>query len=159
MTSVNEFTCQYKLDKQYFIECYEQSTTTTSTSIKKYNKSLFFIIVGTAMLLTQLNSYASWFLIALGILEALSVKFQKSWWLMRQMFSKAANSDIRLTINEQHIQIHSYYVNKTLPWSEVSQVIKTEKGFIVFHGKARHYLSNQHLNNVIIKFISNKVKK
>lgn len=158
MTSVNEFICQYKLDKDHFIECYEQSTT-TPTSIKIYTKSLLFIVIGSAMLLTQLNSYASWFLIALGILEALSVKFKKSWWLMRQMLSKAANSDIQLTINEQHIKIHSYYVNQTLPWSEVSQITKTEKGFLVSHGKTRHYLANKHLNSDIIEFINNKVKQ
>ncbi|WP_299002054.1 YcxB family protein [uncultured Shewanella sp.] len=158
MTSVTEFTCQYKLDKEYFIECYEQSTTTPRSMII-YTKSLCFITIGSAMLLTQLNPYASWFLIALGILEAFSVKFKKSWWLMRQMLSKAANSDIQLTINEEHIRIHSYYVNKTLLWSEINQITKTEKGFLVTHDKTRHYLASKHLNSAIIEFINNKIKQ
>ncbi|WP_299490808.1 YcxB family protein [uncultured Shewanella sp.] len=157
MTPLAEFTCQYKLDRNYYIECYEESTKAPA-SLRIYNKSIIFVIIGISMLLTQLNSYASWFLIALGILEAFSIKFKKSWWLMRQMMSRSANSNIQLTINEQHIKIDSYYVNTTLLWNEINQIIKTQKGFVISHNKTRHYLSNKHLNEAIIEFINNKVK-
>lgn len=155
MTSANEFTCQYKLDKDYFIECYEQSVTSKGP-LRSYFKACLFLLFGIGMLLTQLNAYASWFLIGLGILEALSVKFKKSWWLMRQMLSKAANSDVKLTINEQEIKIQSYYVNKELPWNEINQITETPKGFLIYHDKNLHYLSNKHLSLATINLMSKK---
>ncbi|MCL1126850.1 YcxB family protein [Shewanella surugensis] len=155
MTSSIEFTSQYKLDKDYYIECYEQSVT-TDLSLRPYYKAILFLLIGTGMLLTQLNPYASWFLIGLGVLEALGVKFNKSWWLMRQMISKAANSDVLLTINEQSIKIDSYYVNKEILWNEINKIAVTQKGFLLYHDKTRHYLSNKNLNHDVIKFISNK---
>lgn len=155
MNEQYSYTTQYTLDKSHFSECYDESVV-VDRSIRAYRKAIIFTVVGTALMLTNINGYASWFIIALGALEALSVYFRKPWWLMRQMMSKAANNEVTLTIDESGITNDSFYVQGTILWQEVSQITPTAQGFLIKHGKGTSYLSKRSLDEQAIQFVLDK---
>ncbi len=157
MNQEYSYTTQYTLDKSHFSECYDESAVVDS-SIKAYRKAIIFAVVGTALMLTNINGYASWFLIALSALEALSVKFRKPWWLMRQMMSKAANNEVTLTLNESGISNDSFYVQGTILWQDIVESTETEQGFLFKLPKSVSYLSKRSLDKEAIAFILNKTK-
>ncbi|GIU45648.1 YcxB family protein [Shewanella algidipiscicola] len=156
MSDPFHYTTQFTLDKAYYAECFDQSVT-QDTSIKTYYKAIGFIVIGTALLLTGSNSYASWFIVGLGVLEALSVKFKRSWWLMRQMWSKAAGNETTLTIDERGISTHSYCVDSLIAWDEMYRINETDKGFLITLAKGTSYVSKSHLSTQACDFIRAKI--
>ncbi|ABZ75510.1 conserved hypothetical protein [Shewanella halifaxensis HAW-EB4] len=152
MNEQYSYTTQYTLDKSHFSECYDESVV-VDTSIRAYRKAIIFTIVGTALMLTNINGYASWFIIALGALEALNVYFRKPWWLMRQMMSKAANNEVTLTIDESGITNDSFYVQGTILWQDISSITSTERGFLIKHSKGTSYLSKRSLDEQATQFV------
>jgi len=155
MNSPFSFTSHYILDKTYFSECFDESVT-IDHSFKAYYKAIGFFLVGTALLFTGTNAYASLFLVGLGALEMLSIKYKKTWWLWRQMMSKAANNDVELTIDEQGISSNSFYVDSTVLWNEISELTITSKGFLIKHSNGVSYISKRSLDTAAIEFISSK---
>ena len=156
MTSPFSYTTQYSLDKAHFSECFDESVTIDITW-RAYTKALGFFFVGVALLLTGINAYASWFVIGLGALEWGNVKFKKTWWLWRQMMSKAAGNEVTLTLDEQGISSHSFYVKSQILWSDVSEIIATDRGFLIKHPGGTSYVSKQVLNETALAFINNRV--
>ncbi|EDQ01121.1 hypothetical protein [Shewanella benthica] len=156
MTSPFSYTTKYSLDKAHFSECFDESVT-IDTTWRAYTKALGFFFVGVALLLTGMNAYASWFVIGLGTLEWGNVKFKKTWWLWRQMMSKAAENEVTLTLDEQGIGSHSFYVNSQILWGDVSEIIVTARGFLIKHPAGTNYVSKQVLNETALAFINNKV--
>jgi len=155
MNSPFSFTSHYILDKTHFSECFDESVT-IDKSPRAYYKAIGFILVGTALLLTGTNAYASLFLVGLGALEALSVKFKKTWWLWRQMMSKAASNEVKLTIDEQGISSESIYVNSSILWSEITELTVTNRGFLIKNSKGMNYISKRSLDAAAIEFIKSK---
>ncbi|RTR34850.1 YcxB family protein [Shewanella atlantica] len=155
MNSPFSFTSRYILDKTHFSECFDESVT-IDKSPRAYYKAIGFILVGTALLLTGTNAYASLFLVGLGALEALSVKFKKTWWLWRQMMSKAASNEVKLTIDEQGISSESIYVNSSILWSEITELTVTNRGFLIKNSKGMNYISKRSLDAAAIEFIKSK---
>ncbi|GIU21299.1 YcxB family protein [Shewanella sp. MBTL60-007] len=155
MNEQYSYTTQYTLDKSHFSECYDESVV-VDTSIRAYRKAIIFTVVGTALMLTNINGYASWFIIALGALEAVSVYFRKPWWLMRQMMSKAANNEVTLTIDESGITNDSFYVQGTILWQDVTSITPTEQGFLIKHSKGTSYLSKRSLDETATQFVLDK---
>jgi len=103
MTQSSSYTASFTLDKAHYSECYSQSST-LSHDKKTYFKANVLTVFGLIILLaTPVNPYAAWFVIALGLLETVSVYYHKPWWVIRQMLSKASNSEVKLTIDEQGI--------------------------------------------------------
>lgn len=158
MNQQYSYTTQYTLDKSHFSECYDESVVVDKT-IRAYRKAIIFSIVGIALLLTNINGYASWFIIALGALEALSVYFRKPWWLMRQMMSKAANNEVTLTIDESGITNDSFYVQGTILWQDINSITSTEQGFLIKHAKGTSYLSKRSLDEQATEFVSSKMSE
>ncbi|WP_394146702.1 YcxB family protein [Shewanella atlantica] len=155
MNSPFSYTSHYILDKTHFSECFDESVT-TDPSPKAYYKAIGFFLVGAALLLTGANAYASLFIVGLGALEALSVKFKKTWWLWRQMMSKAANNEVQLTIDEKGVSSKSLYVDSNILWNEVTKLTITNKGFLIRHGNSVTYISKRSLDAAAIEFISAK---
>lgn len=146
MTQPFQYSTTYTLDKNYFTECF-QDTVKREKSIKAYGKAIAFIIVGLSLLIfTSVGGYAAAFIFALGIVEALSVRFQKAWWVTRQNYSRAANSQVNLTIDETGIGIKSSYVENNWLWTDVDFITATEHGWIITVNSSRSYLSNKCLS-------------
>lgn len=153
MTTTFTHTYEFNLNKAHFNECYGESVN-ADYSLRAYFKAIVFALLGMGLVMfTPIDPYAGWFVFALGIVEALSVYYQKPWWVLRQLLSKAANSQVTLTINDKHIEIKSYYVEQLILWNEVDSVIPTSLGWLIKHNNATHYLSNSHLSAEVIQFL------
>ncbi len=156
MNSPFSYTTQYILDEPHFSECFDESVT-IDNSWRAYSKAIGVFFVGVVLLLTGMNAYASWFVIGLGVLEAGNVQFKKTWWLWRQMMSKSAGNEVTLILDEQGISSHSFYVKGQILWANVSEVIATDKGFLIKHLGGTSYVSKQVLNETALAFVNSKV--
>ncbi|QYJ78115.1 YcxB family protein [Shewanella acanthi] len=156
MKSPFSYSTTYILDKAHFEECYNQSVKPDPT-LKPYYKAMGFGFIGIALIFTNLSLYLAYFFVGLGVIDALNVKYHKSWWLMRQMISKAANNEVTLTIDEQGVHTHSQYVKGTILWNSLYRITPTERGFLLTHQGGNSYLSNQCLSQDCIDFIQSKI--
>jgi len=163
MNSSLSFTSKFTLDKAHFNECYSESTI-LDLSAKAFLKSGVLMAFGLIILLfTPVNAYAAWFIVALGILEALSLYYNKPWWVLRQMLSRASNSEVTLTIDEQGVLSESFYHNGRILWQDITTIKETNQGFVVHFnvGKStgKSYLSKSCLSNDAQQFIISKFNR
>lgn len=156
MNSQFSYSTNFVLDRQYYTECFEQSVI-IEHALRRYAKAIFFAIFGAMLVLfTEVNDYAAWFVFSLGVLEAVSIRYQRPWWVTRQMLSRAAKSEVTLTIDDSGIQTKSFYQNSEYTWSDFSTVTATEKGWLLAHAKGKNYISNQFLSADAQAYLSNK---
>lgn len=157
MNTATFFTSKFTLDKAHFNECYSQSNT-VDRSVNAYFKAGILMVFGLIILLfTPVNAYAAWFVIALGILEALALYYSQPWWVIRQMLSKASGSEVTLTIDEQGVLSESFYHNGRILWADVNGITETNLGFVLHFnvGKStsKSYLSKSCLSNAAQEYI------
>lgn len=160
MNTSPPFVSTFTLDKAHYNECYIESTT-LELSAKAFLKSGILMAFGLIILLfTPVNAYAAWFVIALGILEALSIYYNQPWWVMRQMLSRASNSEVTLTIDEQGILSESFYHTGRILWDDITSIQETSLGFVVHFNvgksKSKSYLSKAYLTDDAQAFIKLK---
>lgn len=160
MNTPLSYTSTFILDKAHFNECYCESTT-LELSTKAFLKSGVLMLFGLILLLvTSVNAYAAWFVIALGILEALSLYYNQPWWVLRQMLSRASGSEVTLTIDEQGVLSESFYHNGRILWQDITSIKKTNLGFVLYFnvGKSsgKSYLSKTYLSNDAQDYIQTK---
>ena len=157
MSQPFSYSTTYELDKAHFQECFSESVVIV-TPINAYKKSIALTIAGMLLVLfTQMNPYFAWFVFAVGILEAVSTYYQKPWWVMRQMLSKAAKGNVDLTIDEQGIVSKSFYASLTLLWPDVLFIETTQLGWLIKHAKGRSYISNKNLSAAAILFLTERL--
>lgn len=154
------FTSKFLLDKAHFNECYSESSI-LELSAKAFFKSGILMLFGLLLLLlTPVNAYAAWFVVALGILEALSVYYNQPWWVVRQMLSKASNSEVTLTIDEQGVLSESFYHNGRILWQDITSIQETSMGFVlhfaVGKGTGKSYVSKSCLSIEAQQYIRDK---
>ena len=166
MTQSSSYTASFILDKAHYSECYTQSSTLAHDK-KTYFKANVLTVFGLIILFaTPVNPYAAWFVISLGIIETVSVYYHKPWWVIRQMLSKASNSKVKLTIDEQGILTKSFHINNRILWDDVTLVTETELGFLIYFslgktamGKdiaSKSYISKSCLSDEASAFIAQK---
>ena len=149
---------QFILDRQYYTEVYEQ-TAKKPEGWSAYRKAIVLLALGllaSSFATTAKFIHLSYFVIGLAVVEALAVRFSQTWWLWRQLISKAANNPVELTLDEQGITITSAYLNQQLNWADISGVLENEKGFILEQAESRHYLSKKGLALDAIAFVTEK---
>lgn len=157
MNKPTTFTCKFTLDKPHFNECYSESNT-VDRSMNAYLKAGILMAFGLIILLfTPVNGYAAWFVIALGILEALAIYYSQPWWVLRQMLSKASGSEVTLTIDELGVLSESFYNTGRILWSDVFDIKETALGFVlhfnVGKNKSKSYISKACLSNAAQEYI------
>ncbi|WP_394129043.1 YcxB family protein [Shewanella maritima] len=167
MTTQPPFKTEFTIDKAYFEECFDQTANQT-TEPKMFTKAAIFGVVGLA-LITVIGSNASaenremvyylgYFAIGLAVLELLSIKFKRTWWLWRQQMSKAANNKVTVTIDETGIHSQSQYVNQMVNWQDVYRLHESEVGFTLQLKQTQSYLSKRGLSEAACDFIRQKLK-
>ena len=157
MNSPFSYSTTFVLDKAHFNECFTGSVT-VKHSLAAYSKAIVFLLFGMLLsLFTDINQYAAWFLVGLGFVEALAVYYQQPWWVARQMLSRAAHSEVTLTLDEVGIHSHSFYINSTILWPDVSVLTVTEKGLLLKHGKGKSYISGACLSEQARVFLLAKL--
>ncbi|MGX9460790.1 YcxB family protein [Shewanella sp. A14] len=165
MSQAFSYTTEYVLDKSYFEECYQQSIT-VNPSAKRFLKTAIFALIGLVVLMidsisqttisTKETYYLGYFFIGLAVVEFLSIRFNKTWWLWRQMISKAAGEKVSLTIDEKGINSLSPHVNQQILWTDIYRITQTDAGFLIALKQSTTYLSKRCLNQQAIDFIAQK---
>lgn len=160
MNTSLSYTSTFILDKAHFNECYCESAT-LELSVKAFFKSGVLMLFGLILLLfTPVNAYAAWFIVALGILEALSLYYNQPWWVLRQMLSKASNSEVTLTIDEQGVLSESFYHNGRILWQDITAIKETSLGFVLHFNVGKNtgksYLSKSYLSSDAQSYIQSK---
>ncbi|MDP5145804.1 YcxB family protein [Shewanella sp. ULN5] len=166
MTKPFSFSHEFTLDKSYFAETYDASIDPKIKG-KDFIKTATFAVIGLGILLsTNLGNnelahkntyYLGYFFIGLSVVEALSIKFKRTWWLWRQMMSKAANNNASLTLSDEGILIESVYVNQTTKWTDVYRISEMNTGFMITLANAKSYLSKRGLSEEAIAFVRTKI--
>ncbi|MDO6427168.1 YcxB family protein [Thalassotalea sp. 1_MG-2023] len=152
------FQTQYKLDKAYYTECFEQSSQ-QEQGWQKYRKAMMLSGIGAILiLLTDILPYAAWFLFILGVVEALSVKYKKPWWITRQMWSQAANNTVHLTVDHRGFTTTLTGVKQHTAWQDINNIKMTEKGWVLETDKGKQYLSSQSLSPEVSTVLAEKAK-
>jgi hypothetical protein len=158
MTIPFTYSTTYVLDKSHFSETFDESKVVDNTK-NLYLTAILIGCVGAVLLLfTELDPYVSWFIIALGGLEAFSVRFRKSWWLGRQLMSKAANTELTLTIDENGVSSKSLSVESTILWTDIKKIEQTTQGWLLHLAVGKSYLSNRILSDAAKQFINTKAE-
>ena len=156
MTEPFSYSITYVLDKSHFSETYDESVT-VDDSRKPYLKAIVISMVGMLILyFTDIDAHIAWFIVALGGLDALSVRFQKPWWLARQMISKAANNPLTLTIDDTGVSSKSHYVEGTILWKDISKFEKTSQGWLLYHPGGKAYVSDRIMSEETQKYIAER---
>jgi len=163
MNTTISLTSKFILDKAHFNECYSESTV-RDLSAKAFLKSGVLMLFGMIILLfTPVNAYAAWFVVALGILEALSLYYNQPWWVLRQMLSKASGSEVTLTIDEQGVLSESFYHNGRILWQDMTSIEETRLGFVLHFNagksKGKSYLSKSCLSTEAQQYIISKSER
>ncbi|WP_158965977.1 YcxB family protein [Paraglaciecola sp. L3A3] len=157
MTQPFHYSTSYILDKSHFGETFDETFVKVEPK-KAYSKSMILALLGTILLFaTKLDPYISWFVIVWSGIEALSVRFHRSWWLARQMISKAANNDLTLTLDEKGVSTQSNSVKSFIAWDDIVKIEQTKQGWLLFYGKGKSYLSNRCLSPEAQEFVAMKV--
>ena len=156
MNSGFSYSTTYKLDKSHFSETYDESVSAESVN-NRYAKAIILLLVGLILLFfTNVTGFLAWFFVGLGVIDALSVKYQKPWWLFRQMLSKAANNELTLTIDEQGVSTKSAMVESQLVWSEIERIESTDRGWLLYPARGKYYISNRCLSEDAVAFLVGK---
>lgn len=117
-----------------------------------------FAVIGISLFFVEAEHYFfAFFIFCLAIVELLSVKYRKTWWVWRQLMSKAANGSVDLVINDSGIKTTSKHINTFLGWEEVLGVKQTEKGFLLKHKNGTNYLSKEYLGDQLCDYIKTKI--
>lgn len=160
MTDINtstDHTSYYILNREYFSECFDESAN-TATSLKTYRQAILFIIVAGVLFVMEYSAYVAWFLLCIGGVELLSIHYKRSWWIARQMLSRAAGSKVNIRIDDQGIFTDSIYHQQGMLWNDIAEIRSTEKGFVIIHNSGTSYLSRSGLDEGVLALLTAKVK-
>lgn len=142
----------FRLDKAHFQECFEQSASPVKT--KDYYKAAILGVVSIGIFFVEAEHYyIPFFLLGLAVLELFSIKYRQTWWVWRQLMSKAANGAVKMTVDEKGITTVSEQVNSQILWHDINAIEQTKKGLLLSHKDGVNYLSNNHLGEEIVAFI------
>jgi len=153
MTTAFSYSTTYILDKSHFSETFDESVIVDNSKTVYFKSAVLALFGLTVLIFTEVNPYAAWFIVALGAIEALSIRFRKPWWLARQMLSKAANAEVTLTIDEQSVCSKSFYVESKIAWSNISKIEQTSQGWLLYHSQGTNYISGRCLSEQASSFV------
>jgi len=148
----------YILNREYFSECFDESANTT-TNLKTYRLAILFSLVAAALFTIEAEAYIAWFVLCLSGIELLAIRYKRSWWITRQMFSRAAGSKVNIRIDDQGIFTDSAHHQKSMLWNDITEIRGTEKGFVISHNSGIHYLSRSGLSESILALLAAKQKR
>lgn len=148
----------FTLDKPYLSECYEQ-TLIAKSFLQAYKKAIAFGGIGLLLFsVPDVSAYWPSFLIALAVIEALSIRFGKAWWVARQLLGKSGNNKVNLVISTQGIELTSPFIEQIFTWQSIKQVEYTERGLIIHLEQQRQYLSRSVLSDEAVTFIKTNIE-
>ena len=132
----------FTLTRDYLAESYDESLPHADNSRTGFAFPGILLMVGAALLIfTDQPEYGGWALVALGVVELMHIRFRRGWWLFRQTWGKNHELTVTLTIDQRGVETTSSLTTTTVPWSDITQVIETERGVILVTADGQQYLS------------------
>ncbi len=153
------FETEFILDRQHLEECYDQSLPFTKNRTPRFKLMTFLVVAAVLILLFgEQQNILAFFLLALALLELISFRYRRAWWLTRQLWSRNSGNSIKLIIDDKGIETQSLYNNSQLLWSDIAKVDETAKGIMLTLKKGgTNYLSKANLNEAVIAFIKQQI--
>ena len=153
------FESEFILNRQHLEECYDQSLPFAKNRAPRFKLMMLLVVVAVLILLLgEQQNILAFFLIALALLELISFRYRRAWWLMRQLWSRNSGNTIKLIIDDKGIKTESLYNNSQLLWPDIIKVDETEKGLLLtLKNGATNYLSKAHLNEQVSTFIKQQI--
>ncbi len=150
---------EFKLTREHLAECFDESLPFSRHQKPKYGFAGSFIGIGMGLILfTEIGGVAPYIMVGLGILEFVSFYYRRPWWLTRQMWSRASNSQVTITLNEDGVHSKNPYTESTLLWEHVGKIIETDKGIILQTEKgAQSYLSRATMPEGALDYIKEQL--
>lgn len=150
-----QFETHFILNRDHYAECFDQSILYKSPQKLRIGfisalsaTGLFFLFF------TEVKGLLAWFFLAMAVLEYVSFKYRRAWWLSRQMLSKNAGNKITLIFDENGIENKSVYINNQLAWVSIKSFHENETGFMLnLHQGTQQYLSKSCLNSEIQAYV------
>ena len=152
-----EHSSYYILNREYFSECFDESANTT-TSLKTYRKAIGLIVMAGVIYAMDVEIYVAVFLLCLGIVELLSIRYKRSWWIARQMLSRAAGTKVTVRVDDQGIFTDNTHHQQSMLWGDIADIKRTEKGFLVNHSSGTSYLSGSGLDEGVLAILAEKAQ-
>ena len=149
---------EFKLNKAYYQECFDESEKFGSTNKPKYALLVLLILLGLMSIYVLDNGYLGNFLIVLAIIECISYYYRRPWWVARQMLSRASGSNVIIEIDEEQITATNPYKTFTFNWQDITDIVKTERGLLIKSLKGTQYLSNNAIDKATADFILKQKK-
>ncbi len=146
---------EFTLDKKYLEECFDQSAPFSPQKHPRYWFVVTFISLGCGLILFSdtLNGIGAYMLLALGLIELISFRYRRAWWLTRQMWSRAANSKVNITLLPTEIRSVNPYTDSIILLNNLASVKRTEFGFLLIeHCGKQHYVSRKPMSEAAIDF-------
>ncbi|WP_068546957.1 hypothetical protein [Thalassotalea crassostreae] len=159
---MNTFESKFILDKKHFTECYEQSLEYAPKRKFRYSKCLLLVCFGMFIYMMQiekLSGHLGAFFFILAFIEALSVKYAQAWWVTRQMWSKASNSEVILTVDDEGINTKTDFSEVKILWKDIVEHKLSSKGIILLQENgANSYISEQNVSAEAWSFMLSELK-
>lgn len=154
------FESEFILNREHLEECYDQSFPFSKHQTPRYKIIILLVITGALVVFfTVQQNHLAFFLWALALVEYISFRYRKAWWLTRQVWSKNSGNTIKLIIDDSGITTQSLYINNQLSWCDISRINETEKGLMLtLKNGGSNYLSIKTLDEPTITFIKNQVQ-
>ena len=119
-------------------------------------QAIFFVIMAGLFFVMDIEAYVAWFLVCLTGVELLSIRYKRSWWITRQMLSRAAGSKINIRIDDQGIFTDGAHHQQGMLWNDIAEIKSTDKGFVILHKSVTNYLSRNGLNEDALTLLAVK---
>ncbi|WP_411991330.1 YcxB family protein [Agarivorans sp. DSG3-1] len=149
------FTTQFTLSRAYLAECFDQTLPYGKNAKPNYTLPVVFFVLGMGLLaFIEDSGTVGFMLIVLAVMEVLHIRFRRAWWLTRQMWGRSADSEVKLSLDENGINTQNPYTKTSVLWSDIQRVIETELGLIlVAKSGGQQYLSKSLFSDAVISEI------
>jgi hypothetical protein len=154
-----QFETHFMLNREHYAECFDQSMLLKGPQKPRVAFIAFLVVAGLFFLFfTDVPGLLAWFFFAIAVLEYVSFKYKRPWWLTRQMMSKNAGNKITLIFDDKGIENKSVYINSQLAWQSIVSFIETDAGFMLnLHQGGQQYLSKSCLDDAIQDYIQQQL--
>ncbi|MEJ6476594.1 hypothetical protein [Pseudoalteromonas piscicida] len=148
------FQSQFKLDKAYYKECFEESEANGLAVKPKYGLLVLLVTLGLIAIYGLQQHYLGNFLILLAVVECLAFYYRKAWWVTRQSLSRAAGNIVEVSITNKGISTKATHAEFSYPFNTLDKLEETTRGFLVFQNNKPSYISKSGLSEQAIAFLS-----
>ncbi|WP_298635353.1 YcxB family protein [uncultured Umboniibacter sp.] len=146
------YTTQFVLSKEYLGECFDESKAYNKSARPNFVFPLMMLSLGIfALMWTDQPKSLGLFILALGLIELLHIRYKRAWWLTRQMIGRTGGRQVTLSLDEQGIETRSGNTITNINWTDVSSLVETERGLILVTAKgAQQYLSKSIFSEEVV---------